>query len=161
MIVCASAWLKKWCVCGVVVVLAACQTPAASNNTSLNTPPLPHAAQVQRSQTQTIGYFDAAGRFSTSQQASSAYVRQQLGWDAHGHPVLQDFYVWQHRPQTSAYAVINPDALHTWNIDDAGEGEFAAALVGTGIRVTELRADAAPLETTFLSIAASDVAEAA
>jgi ABC-type uncharacterized transport system ATPase subunit len=27
--------------------------------------------------------------------------------------------------------------------------EFAAALVGTGIRVTELRADAAPLETIF------------
>jgi len=39
--------------------------------------------------------------------------------------------------------------------------DFAAALVGAGIRVNELRADAAPLETTFLSIAASDVAEAA
>jgi len=39
--------------------------------------------------------------------------------------------------------------------------DFAAALVGAGIRVSELRADATPLETTFLSIATSDVAEAA
>ena len=39
--------------------------------------------------------------------------------------------------------------------------DFAAALVAAGVRITELRADAAPLETTFLSIAASDVAEAA
>ncbi|UOO90756.1 hypothetical protein LVJ82_07250 [Vitreoscilla massiliensis] len=124
MIVCVSAWLKILSICGVVVALAACQTPVATNHTSLNTPSLPHAAQVQRAQAQTIGYFDANGRFSPNQQANSAYVRQQLGWDAHGHPVLQDFYVWQHRPQTSAYAIINTEALHTWNIDDAGEGEF-------------------------------------
>lgn len=39
--------------------------------------------------------------------------------------------------------------------------DFAAALVGAGIRVMELRADATPLESTFLAITASDVAEAA
>lgn len=39
--------------------------------------------------------------------------------------------------------------------------DFAAALVAAGIRMTELRADAASLEAAFLAIAASDVAEAA
>ena len=103
--------------------LAACQTPPTSPTT--NTPHLSHAVTIVRPQAPTIvGYFDSDGRFSTHRQANSAYVRQQLGLDAHGHHVLQDFYLWQHRPQTSAYAITTAAALHTWHIDEAGEGEF-------------------------------------
>lgn len=68
---------------------------------------------------------------------------------------------WQRLPQVAEAQAL--DATH-WRLrlqaGNTREG-LAAALVGAGAGLTELRADALPLETTFLAIAASDDAEAA
>ncbi len=53
---------------------------------------------------------------------------------------------------------------HRWRVQlqpGTAHDEAVAALVGAGLRVTQVRADSTPLEATFLAIAASDATEGA
>jgi ABC-2 type transport system ATP-binding protein len=63
---------------------------------------------------------------------------------------------WQALPMVASAEAI--DAMH-WRVHLHGGSSievFAAAVVERGLGLIELRTDAAPLESTFLAIAASD-----
>ena len=120
--------------CALLLALSACghsrlataiPTTASTQNHSLPNPPtLRHAPQIAQAQVSTVGYFDSEGHYTREKQADSAYFRQKLGQDSLGRSVVQDFYVWQQRPQTSPYALSDAAALTHWDNADAAEGEF-------------------------------------
>ena len=132
--------LKILSLSALLLACSACstsQTATVSSTTAsptINiTPTLRHAPQIAQAQVSTIGYFDNEGHYSREQQHSSAYLRKKLGQDRLGRNVVQDFYVWQQRPQTSPYilndaAVLtnwdNAAVLTNWDNADAADGEF-------------------------------------
>ena len=98
---------------------------SATASPTINTPPtLKHAPQIAQAHISTVGYFDNEGHYSREQQHGSAYVRKKLGQDRLGRNVVQDFYVWQQRPQTSPYILNDATALTDWDNADAADGEF-------------------------------------
>ena len=112
-------------------LLWACSTSQATTVSNATTssaistvPTLRHAPQIAQAQVSTIGYFDNEGHYSREQQHSSAYLRKKLGQDRLGRNVVQDFYVWQQRPQTSPYILNDAAVLTNWDNADAADGEF-------------------------------------
>ena len=112
-------------------LLWACSTSQAATvsnaTTSLainTTQKLRHAPQIAQAQVSTIGYFNNEGHYSREQQHNSAYLRKKLGQDRLGRNVVQDFYVWQQRPQTSPYILNDAAVLTNWDNADAADGEF-------------------------------------
>ena len=112
-------------------LLWACSTSQATTVSNATTssaistvPKLRHAPQIAQAQVSTVGYFDSEGHYSREQQHNSAYFRKKLGQDRFGRNVVQDFYVWQQRPQTSPYILNDATALTDWDNADAADGEF-------------------------------------
>jgi ABC-2 type transport system ATP-binding protein len=68
---------------------------------------------------------------------------------------------WAALAPVAAAEAIDPMRWRVRLREDATPADLAAALVGHGIGLTELRADDTPLEATFLAIAAGDTAAAA
>ena len=128
------ALAKTLGLCALLLALSACghsrlataiPTTASTQNHSLPNPPtLRHAPQIAQAQVSTVGYFDSEGHYTPEKQADSAYFRQKLGQDSQGRSVVQDFYVWQQRPQTSPYALSDAAALTHWDNADYVDGEF-------------------------------------
>ena len=125
------AALKILSLSALLLACSACstsQTATVSSTTAsptINiTPTLRHAPQIAQAQVSTIGYFDNEGHYSREQQHSSAYLRKKLGQDRLGRNVVQDFYVWQQRPQTSPYILNDAAVLTNWDNADAADGEF-------------------------------------
>ena len=97
---------------------------ATTSPTISTAPKLRHAPQIAQAQVSIVGYFDNEGHYNREQQHSSAYLRKKLGQDHLGRNVVQDFYVWQQRPQTSPYILNDAAALTDWDNADAADGEF-------------------------------------
>lgn len=123
--------LKILSLSALLLVCSACSTSQTATVNSATTSPtinivpnLRHAPQIAQAQVNTIGYFDNEGHYSREQQHNSAYLRKKLGQDRLGRNVVQDFYVWQQRPQTSPYILNDAAALTDWDNADAADGEF-------------------------------------
>ena len=111
--------------CSACSISQADTVSSATASPAINTPPtLKHAPQIAQAQISTVGYFDNEGHYSREQQHNSAYLRKKLGQDRLGRNVVQDFYVWQQRPQTSPYALNDAAALTDWDNADDADGEF-------------------------------------
>ena len=113
-----------WACSACSISQAATVSSATASPTINTTPKLRHAPQIAQAHISTVGYFDNEGHYSREQQHGSAYVRKKLGQDRLGRNVVQDFYVWQQRPQTSPYALNDAAALTDWDNADAADGEF-------------------------------------
>ena len=113
-----------WACSACSISQAATVSSATAAPTINTTPKLRHAPQIAQAHISTVGYSDNEGHYSREQQHGSAYVRKKLGQDRLGRNVVQDFYVWQQRPQTSPYALNDAAALTDWDNADAADGEF-------------------------------------
>ena len=104
-----------WACSACSISQAATVSSATASPTINTTPKLRHAPQIAQAKISTVGYFDNEGHYSREQQHGSAYVRKKLGQDRLGRNVVQDFYVWQQRPQTSPYILNDAAVLTNWD----------------------------------------------